>query len=204
MMSGCPTECLAIRYDVTEDANGLIEQVIDHYGRLDALINNAGITLLNPLEETGWVEMRQVIETNLLAHMRITATALPYLKMRPHAWIINILSSAAKHGFPNMSVYSASKHGMLGFTRSLAVELRGTNVKVIGVCPARVDTEMHRKTHPEAYRHWLIKRTILKPELVARRIVDAVTNDNVKNGAIIDIDPYRTNLYHTLGGWLRR
>lgn len=198
MMSDCPTECLAIRHDVVENANGLIEQVINHYGRLDALINNAGITLLKPLTDTGWVEMQQVIETNLLAHMRITATALPYLKMQPHAWIINILSSAAKHGFPNMTIYAASKSGVLGFTHALAAELKSTNVKVIGVCPARVDTEMHRATHPEAYRHWLIKRTILKPETVARRIVDAVTNDNVKNGAIIDVDPYHTNLYHKI------
>jgi NAD(P)-dependent dehydrogenase (short-subunit alcohol dehydrogenase family) len=197
-----PNDCLPIQHNILEDPYDLIEKVIGHYDRLDALINNAGMPMMQSIEKTSWDSLYFLIETNLVSHMLITATALPYLKMQPHAWIINILSSAAKHGFPNMTAYVASKHGLLGFTRSLAVELKGTNVKVIGVCPARVDTMMHRAAHPEAYRHWLIKRTILKPETVARRIVDAVTNDNVKNGAIIDVDPYHTNLYHKIMGRL--
>ena len=176
-----------------------MKEILDQCGRIDALINNAGVVSHKPFMKTPRDELRGTIETNLIAQMEISWEVLPHFLDRNCGTIVNVISSAGKFGFPNMAAYCASKHGLLGFTKALATEMRGTNVKIIGVCPARVDTEMHRQSYPEVYRSWL-RHTILTPENVARRIVDVVINIGTRNGQIVDIDPWHTNMFHKMHG----
>lgn len=191
------TQCSFQSFDIRDSITPFVMEIMGKYGRIDALINNAGISLKKPFNDMDRWALEEIIETNLTAPIRLTRIILPYLQKQKRAWIVNILSSAAKFGFPQMTGYSASKHGLLGFTRALAAELKNTNIKVLGVCPARVDTRMHREAHPEAYKS-LLRYTILKPETVAKRIVEAITDDGTRNGQIITIDPWHTNFYHTL------
>lgn len=192
------TQCLFRSFDIRDSIAPLTMEIIEKYGRIDVLINNAGMSLKKPFNDMDRWTLEEIIETNLTAPMRLTRTILPYLQKQKQAWIVNVLSSAAKFGFPQMTAYCASKHGLLGFTRALAAELKGTNVKVIAVCPARVDTEMHRKTFPEVYKNPLLKRTIMTPETVAKRIVEIVMSKETRNGQVINIDPWCTHLYHAL------
>jgi 3-oxoacyl-[acyl-carrier protein] reductase len=195
-------ECLFRSFDIRDSITPLALEIIEKYGRIDALINNAGMALKKPFNDMDRWSLEEIIETNLMSPIQLTRTILPYLQKQKQSWIVNVLSSAAKFGFPEMVAYCASKHGLLGFTRALAAELKNTNVKVVGVCPARVDTEMHRKLFPEAYGNHLLRRTIMTPETVAKKIVQIVTSNEVRNGQIINIDPWHTNLYHTLKCWL--
>ena len=192
------TQCLFRSFDIRDSITPLAIEIMEQYGRIDALINNAGMSLKKPFNDMDRWALEEIIETNLTAPMWLTRTILPYLQKQEQAWIVNVLSSAAKFGFPQMVAYCVSKHGLLGFTQALAAELENTNVKVVGVCPARVDTEMHRKIFPEVYEARLLRHTIMAPEIVAKRIVQIVTSNKAHNGQIINIDPWHTNLYHAL------
>jgi short-subunit dehydrogenase len=192
-----PVLCLAREHDIRRPITPFLKEIIERCGRIDALINNAGVTSHKSFILTSSSEVRDIIDINLVAQMELSREALPYLLQREHGTIVNVLSSAGKFGFPNMAAYCASKHGLLGFTKALAAEMKSTSVRVIGVCPARVDTEMHRQTYPQVYKS-LLRYTILKPATVAKRIVDATINPWTRNGLIMDIDPWRSNLLHKL------
>jgi 3-hydroxybutyrate dehydrogenase len=194
--------CLARQHDIRNPITPFLTEVFGRCGRIDALINNAGVVTHKSFMETDENELRNTIETNLISAMRSSKEVLPYLLQRERSTLVNVLSSAGRFGFPNMAAYCASKHGLLGFTKALATEMKGTSVRIIGVCPARVDTQMHRETYPEAYNS-LLRYTILKPETVAKRIVDAVIDAGTRNGQIIEIDPWHTNIFHSVRAWFQ-
>ena len=192
-----PVPCVVARHDVRDPIAPFVDKAVGDFGRLDVLINNAGMIIHKPFSETSMREFREVVETNLIAQVEITSAVLPQMLGQRRGVIVNIVSSAGKFGFPKLTAYSASKHGLVGFTKALSAEMKGTGVKVVGICPARVDTQMHQQTFPEAYRS-LLRYTILKPETVAKRVVQVVTSNETRNGQIVDIDPWHTNLYHQL------
>jgi NAD(P)-dependent dehydrogenase (short-subunit alcohol dehydrogenase family) len=122
--------------------NAIVAAADAHFGRLDILVNNAGVGyLFGPLTETDPNHLDAVLGVNLRAPMLLTGQAAP-LMIRGDAGgrVINIASQAAKSGFAFASAYTASKHGLLGFTRSAALELGEHGITVNAVCPNHVAT----------------------------------------------------------------
>ncbi len=114
------------------------ERLLAEAGDIDALINNAGVEVTLGLVEQTDDDVRQQIETNLLAPIELTRLALPAMIARGSGVVVNISSMSGKGATPFNSVYAATKHGLNGFTSSLAAELHGTGVHAGVVCPSFV------------------------------------------------------------------
>jgi NAD(P)-dependent dehydrogenase (short-subunit alcohol dehydrogenase family) len=118
------------------------DQVLRHFGRADVLVNNAGISLISPAELTGAEAYRNVLEVNLVAPFLLAkAFGVRMLEARSGS-IINVASVAGLLGIADRAAYNASKHGLIGLTRTLAAEWGGRGVRVNAVCPGWVKTEM--------------------------------------------------------------
>jgi NAD(P)-dependent dehydrogenase (short-subunit alcohol dehydrogenase family) len=119
-----------------------VSDLIAAVGRdpLDLLVNNAGIAIVKPFGETTPVEWEQTLGVNVTAPFLLTQRFAP--KMPPGASIVNILSIAAKTGFPNWSAYCMSKFALDGFSQSVREELREHKIRVINIYPAATDTSI--------------------------------------------------------------
>ncbi len=134
---------LAVPTDVAvqADCRSLVERAVQTYGRLDALINNAGITMWARFDELESLEpMRAVMQTNYFGSLYCTQAALPYLK-QTRGRIVQVSSLTAKAGVPTRSGYAASKHALAGFYDSLRIELEGSGVTITSVYPDFVASE---------------------------------------------------------------
>lgn len=120
----------------------LIARTVAEFGRLDILVNNAGVGyMMKPFVETSLEEWQLVMDVNLTGAFLCSKHAALAMRAGGRGGrIINIASQAAKSGFPHLAGYVASKHGMIGFTRSIAIELGGDGITVNAVCPNHVTT----------------------------------------------------------------
>jgi NAD(P)-dependent dehydrogenase (short-subunit alcohol dehydrogenase family) len=127
--------CTATRLDVADEGAVAIalEQVVEQFGALDVLINNAGTDVTLPLDELQVADWHRVLATNLTGPFLLSRTALRYMKQRRSGHIVNIASTAAKRAWPNASAYHASKWGLLGLSHALHAELRPHGIKVTSV-----------------------------------------------------------------------
>jgi meso-butanediol dehydrogenase/(S,S)-butanediol dehydrogenase/diacetyl reductase len=144
---GLPVLVQPCDVSVEADCDALIAATVAKFGRIDVLINNAGIGfVMKPLLETSGADWDRVLDVNLKgAFLASKAAARQFIAQGPGldgiaGRIINIASQAAKSGFPHMAPYTASKHGMVGLTRSNAVELGPHRITVNAVCPNHVTT----------------------------------------------------------------
>ncbi|HEY2807458.1 MAG TPA: SDR family oxidoreductase [Steroidobacteraceae bacterium] len=138
------TRVHAVRGDVTSEefAAALAEQVTARYGALDVLVNNAGISLICPAERTTLAQWRHVMEINLLGPFLLSKTLGAQMLAHRSGAIVNVASIAGLAGISQRSAYNASKHGLVGLTRTLAAEWGGRGVRVNAVCPGWIKTEM--------------------------------------------------------------
>jgi 3-oxoacyl-[acyl-carrier protein] reductase len=148
----------------------LVDEVRGALGEIDVLVNNAGVLIARPFEELTLDDWDATMATNLRSLYLTTRLVLPGMRARRRGTIVNLASLAGRNGFVGGSAYSASKHAVLGFSRSLMLEVRKDNVRVVAVCPGSVATGMLRdqamlKSDPDR---------ILKPEDVADTILHAV------------------------------
>jgi short-subunit dehydrogenase len=128
-----------------EDCRILVEQTVGHFGALDALVNNAGISMFSSFEEiTDLQVFERLLQVNFLGAVYCTHFALPHLK-RAGGLLVAISSLQGKTGFPNSTAYAASKHAMQGFFDSLRIELAGSGVDVLVVSPGPVATSIHAR-----------------------------------------------------------
>jgi len=134
--------------DVTDEdqIQGALERVIDRFGTLHVLVNNAGVYPACPFEETTPEEWRRIMRVNLEAPFLLTRAVLPYLKAAGWGRIVNIVSAAVLTAPPTMVPYVASKMGLIGFTRSLAAALGPYGITVNAIAPSMVRTATAERT----------------------------------------------------------
>lgn len=135
---------IGVQCDVRDEAQvqQLMEAAVNEFGRLDILVNNAGIGyLMKPMVEVSKQEWTTVLDVNLTGAFLCTKHAtIQMIKQGEGGRIINIASQGGKSGFPHLPAYIASKHGMIGLTRSNAVELGGDKITVNAICPNHITT----------------------------------------------------------------
>ncbi|MDC0767103.1 SDR family NAD(P)-dependent oxidoreductase [Streptomyces sp. HD] len=131
--------------DETQVRQGL-ERVIDRFGTLHVIVNNAGVYPHKSFEETSVEEWRRIMRVNLEAPFLVTRAALPYLKAAGWGRVVNIASSAVLTAPPTMVAYVASKMGLIGFTRSLATALAPYGITVNAIAPSMVRTATAERT----------------------------------------------------------
>jgi NAD(P)-dependent dehydrogenase (short-subunit alcohol dehydrogenase family) len=141
---GRGVEALGVAGDVAADdqVTALTGRVLERFGRVDVLVNNAGISLLEAAEDTAPARWRRVLEVNLTGPF-LLCQALGRAMLRARSGsIVNVASIAGLQGIADRAAYNASKHGLVGLTRTLAAEWGGRGVRVNAVCPSWVKTEM--------------------------------------------------------------
>ena len=127
------------REDVVEE---FARKVFHRFGRVDVLVNNAGISLIRPAEDTSADEYRRVMEVNLVAPFLLARTFGRKMLKAHSGSIVNVASIAGLVAVADRAAYNASKHELVGLTRTLAAEWGGRGVRVNAVCPGWVKTEM--------------------------------------------------------------
>lgn len=148
----------------------MVDDIARALGPVDVLVNNAGVALLKPFEQLTLDEWDTTMATNLRSLFLVTRAVLPGMRQRKHGAIVNIASLAGRNGFAGGTAYTASKHAVLGFARSLMLEVRKDNVRVITICPGSVDTPLiasQGMLAPDVTK-------ILKPEDVADTVLAAL------------------------------
>ncbi len=137
-------EAEAFRADLANgrQAEGLVEQAIERFGRLDGLVNNAGRTQIGPFLELSAEEWNLVLATDLSASFHTCRAALPSMVDRGSGTIVNICSRLGQMGIPETAAYSAAKAGLIGLTRSLAREFGPRGIRINAVAPGVVVTDM--------------------------------------------------------------
>ena len=163
----------------------LIRNTIKKFNKIDVLINNAGILIVKSLDKTTLKEWNNVIDTNLKGVYLCSKEVLPYMKSTKSGFIINISSGAGKSGYGDLSVYCASKFGVIGLTESLAQEVNQYNITVVAICPGAVATDMQKQFMSEKeYEHQ--KHNMIAPVKVAKKVLDAL-NGAYSSGSAIDV-----------------
>jgi NAD(P)-dependent dehydrogenase (short-subunit alcohol dehydrogenase family) len=175
-------EALVVPTDVSvpDQCRTLVERALARFGELDALVNNAGITMWARLDEVQDLSMfEDLMRVNYLGAVYATYYALPELKRR-RGQIVAVASLAGLTGVPTRTGYAASKHAMIGFFDSLRVELQGTGVAVTIVAPDFVVSEIHRRAlGPDGrplHDSPMQESKIMSTEECARMIADAMAH----------------------------
>ena len=175
---------LPVSLDVRDQAGirDCVSRVQAHWGRVHILVNNAGVSGMTPMDDKDDSLWRVIVDTNLTGVYLLTKEVLGIMSDDGDGRIINMSSVLGKFGVPGYAAYCASKHGLIGFTRALALELVSRGITVNALCPGWVDTEMSRAgieqiaaqqgTDPESFKQQALAavpiRRFLDPEEIAR------------------------------------
>ena len=165
---------LAIPCDVThkEEVEDMVRQIMAAYGRLDILVNNAGVSGRTPIEDPDDTKWREILEVNLTGTYLCSKVVIPHMIKRKGGRIVSLSSVLGQFGVAGYVAYCTAKHGLLGFTKSLALEVADRGVTVNAICPTWVDTAMARQgieetaavigMTPDAFREQAIEAIPIK------------------------------------------
>lgn len=182
--------------DVTDRAavGGLVDEVVERLGPPDILVNNAGVSLPAPIDGDDFEEQwDRTIAVNLTAHTSLIRACLPHLRRNGDGRVVNIASTEGVGASAYISPYSASKHGVIGLSRSLAVELGPEGVTVNVVCPGPIHTGMTADIPDDAKEKFARRRVPMKryghPEEVAHATLSlALPAMSYCTGAVLVVD----------------
>ena len=168
-----------------DQSEWIAESLIGQLGEIGVLVNNAGVLIAKPFEELSLDDWDTMMSTNVRSLYLMTRAVLPAMRRRREGAIVNVASLAGRNGFAGGTAYAASKHAVLGFSRSLMLETRKDNVRVIAICPGSVATSMLQeqpmlKSEPQR---------ILQPDDVAATIVHVVGLPDRAMVSELDIRP---------------
>lgn len=176
----------------------LAKKIAQEHDAVDVLVNNAGISMICPAEDTSLDQWQRVMNINLTGPFLLCREFGKQMLARRQGNIVNVASIAGLHGIIDRSAYNASKHGLIGLTRTLAAEWGSRGVRVNAICPGWIKTEMDEADQGSgAYSDTDIVNRVpmgrfAKPEDIARAIAFLAQEDNFINGVSLPVD----------GGWV--
>jgi 3-oxoacyl-[acyl-carrier protein] reductase len=171
-----------------------VDAIVATLGPVDILVNNAGISVPAPIgADDYWRAWDTTLSVNLTGYVRMVRACLPHLVRRPGGRIVNIASTEGLGATPFISPYTASKHGVVGLTKSLACELGPQGTTVNAVCPGPIRTGMTAPIPDDAKERFARRRVPLRrygePEEVAQMVLNLVLPaSSFVNGAIVTVD----------------
>jgi 3-oxoacyl-[acyl-carrier protein] reductase len=173
-------KAICVPTDVSDESQvkHLIERTIDEYGQLDILINNAGMGMFGPMVEMTTAQWDEIFAVNTRGTFILCREAIAHLAKQEVSYIVNIASVVAVKGYIHQSAYAASKHAMLGMSKTLAKEVQPDNIRVHAVNPGGVATELVQKARPD-----LDMSVLMQPQDIADIVEFLVTR---KGNAVID------------------
>lgn len=187
-------KCLLVQGDVSnfDDCERFVKETVDGLGSIDVLVNNAGITRDMLLMRMKKEDFNQVIDTNLVGTFNVTKNAIGYMMKARKGNIVNISSVVGISGNAGQTNYSASKAGIIGFTKSLAKEVASRNIRVNAVAPGFIETSMtdvlKDEVKEEISKNIPLKR-MGKAEDVANVVKFLVSEDSSYiTGQVINVD----------------
>lgn len=174
-----PSDHYGVACDVADDTSvrAAINNVATHFGKIDIVINNAGIGALGDIAANSDAEWARVLDINVIGVARVTRAALPFLRQSSAAAIVNICSIAATAGLPQRALYSASKGAVLSLTLAMAADYIREGIRVNCVNPGTVDTPwvsrlLSRASDPEQEREALRARQPHSRLVTAQEVAD--------------------------------
>ncbi len=179
-------------FDATsaEAVNTFIVQARDRCGRVDVLVNAQGLFVEGPIENMTDSDWRKLLEVNVSSVFYSCRAVVPIMKQQGSGFIINVSSIAGETGFPNETIYVATKFAVTGLSEALYKELKSYNIRVTAICPGLVDTPLARKGFALSEDQW---KEALKPEDVARVVKNLVSTPSTTQFIPrITIDPKLT------------
>ncbi len=154
--------------DIADEAQivRLFEQTAQQFGRLDILINNAGIGIFGQVQDFAAADLDRILAVNLRGPFLCCREAMKLMAPRKSGYIINLSSVVGFKGYPGQAAYTASKHGVMGLTKSLAVEAQAHNVRISAILPGGVDTTLVGDARPD-----LNTSVLMQPDDIARTVL---------------------------------
>jgi 3-oxoacyl-[acyl-carrier protein] reductase len=174
-------ESLAVRTDMTseEEIKRLVRTTVERFGKLDVVINNAGIGVFGPLETTATEDWDRIMATNVRGPFILCREAIPHLKpTNDISCIINICSVVGVKGYINQAAYTASKHALMGMTKVLAQEVQQYGIRVHAICPGGVNTNLIAEARPN-----LDPSLLVHPDEIAEIVLFLLTR---RGNAVVD------------------
>jgi 3-oxoacyl-[acyl-carrier protein] reductase len=168
-----------------EDQKSLVGWAADTLGRIDVLVNNAGIGEFASVDELDPERFRAVVETNLFGPYYATHFVVPVMRRSGSGFIVNIGSLAGVNAFAGGSAYNASKFGLLGFSEAAMLDLRHQGIRIAAILPGSVDTGF-RHSHGNRDHSWM-----LSPDDVAEAVSDLIRFPDRAIASRVDLRPSR-------------
>ncbi len=177
-----------IKTDVSKenDVKALFNFIVNKFGKLDVLVNNAGFGKFGPLAESKTKDFDDLFNTNVKGLYLCTRYALKLMISSNKGDIVNISSIAGKNAIPNASLYCATKHAVIGLSKSLMLEVRNHNIRVSVICPGSVDTNFFDNTKNILTAD---RKTIISPTDIADSVWFIVNADPRTNFNEIEVRP---------------
>ena len=186
--------CLCVQGDVSnfEQCETMVKEAIEHFGRMDVLVNNAGITKDGLLMRMKPEDFEQVLDINLVGTFNVTRQVIPYMMKQKQGRIINVSSVVGVTGNAGQTNYAASKAGIIGFTKSLAKEVASRNILVNAIAPGFIATDMTEvlsdKVKENIYNQIPLKRMGTAEEVAKVAKFLASEDSSYITGQVIHID----------------
>ena len=192
------TRCLPLAFDVRDavEVNAAVERTVEEFGRLDIVVANAGVVTTGPLVEVTDQAWDELVSTNLTGAFHTLRAAIPAMRQRRYGRIVVTSSMGGRMGIPDLAAYNATKWGVIGLAKSVALEVAKEGITVNVVCPTTTQTPMVQPDPNAEVPDDLVKRFLrtnpiptpwLQPEDVTRAVLYLVTDPGVVTGAVLEI-----------------